>query len=130
MTDIETLARVAPLLPAIILAWAWLRWFRLSPDVSATRFRRFMTASSLCVFSASTVSLCFLTLLPSLPESATSWLSEDMWVQLWVVGICGSVIAGFAAASARDGVRDVLGLLAAVLTFMWMIAMSIAEPGA
>jgi hypothetical protein len=89
-----------------------------------------VTVSSLAGLSFSLVSLCYLSFLELYPTAYVAWMSEATWLRLWQVGFVAALLGGLLGIFGRGGLRALLGASGLLLTFAWVIAMSIAEPGA
>jgi hypothetical protein len=122
--------RAAGVLPVGMLVWVFARWHRFTPTERPRIGRRIITVVSVAALSISILLLWFLMLVPLLPEPLLSWMSQKTWVSLWGIGLGGAILGGFLGTSTIDGVRDLLGPLAIVLTLVWVFALSLAEPGA
>ncbi len=118
--------------PGTILVWMWVRWRRSTAAARPSLFRRVMTLLSLGALSASVLAVPVLATFVILEEDAGVDLgeAEAALMIVWSVGLFGAILGGFLAASAVDALRDMLGLVALLLTIMWIALMTLLEPGA
>jgi fructose-specific phosphotransferase system IIC component len=120
--------------PGTILVWLWVRWRRFTGEAKPSLFRRVMTLLSLGALSASVLAVPMLATFVFLEDDRSVELREDLreiaLLALWSVGLVGAILGGFLAASAVDTLRDKLGLVAFLLTIMWVALATLLEPGA
>jgi len=116
--------------PGTILVWLWVRWRRFTAASRPSLFRRAMTLLSLGALSASVLAVPLLGTFVYLQEDAGVDLGEAVSMTLWSLGLIGAILGGFLAASAVDAIRDMLGLVAFLLTIMWIALTALLEPGA
>ena len=131
IVDVGKAVVSASIVPAGLLVYVWVRWFRFSRATRPSVLRRSMTFLSLATLSMSVLMVPALLSTKLLFDAGMiSGVSDWILKILWCTGLLGAMFGVVLGALSTNLVRRWLVLVALLLTSLWLTMIVVFEPGA